>query len=130
MYSKTTRSIRVTVEPQFLADRSDPAQRRYFWAYTVEIANGGAEPIQVLARHWIITDGNGRREEVRGPGVVGEQPVIGPGESFTYTSGCPLTTASGMMAGTYQAIDAAGEAIEVAIPAFSLDMPASKRVLN
>ena len=130
MYSKTTKEIRVTVEPQFLADRSDPAQGRYFWAYTVEIANHGSEPVQILGRHWIITDSNGRREEVRGPGVVGEQPVIAPGEAFTYTSGCPLTTPSGLMVGTYQAIDAAGDVLEVAIPAFSLDMPASKRVLN
>lgn len=130
MYSKNTKHIRVTVEPQFLPDRSDPAQNRYFWAYTVKIANSGSEPIQILGRHWIITDGNGRREEVRGPGVVGEQPVIAPGDSFTYTSGCPLTTASGMMVGTYQAVGATGEVLEVAIPAFSLDMPASKRVLN
>ncbi len=130
MYSQTTNAIRVTVQPQFLADRSDPAQGRYFWAYTVKISNGGSDPVQILGRHWIITDGNGRREEVRGAGVVGEQPVIGPGESFTYTSGCPLTTASGMMVGTYQAIDATGDILEVAIPAFSLDMPVAKRVLN
>jgi ApaG protein len=130
MYSKTTNDVRVTVEPQFLPERSDPASNRYLWAYTVEITNGGSEPIQILSRHWIITDANGRREEVRGPGVVGEQPVIAPGESYTYTSGCPLTTPSGTMVGSYQAAGAAGEALEIAIPAFSLDLPAGKRVLN
>lgn len=130
MYSKTTNDVRVTVEPQFLPERSDPASNRYLWAYTVEITNSGSEPIQILSRHWIITDANGRREEVRGPGVVGEQPVIAPGESYTYTSGCPLTTPSGTMVGSYQATGAAGEALEIAIPAFSLDLPAGKRVLN
>lgn len=130
MYSKTTHDVRVTVEPQFLPERSDPASNRYLWAYTVEITNAGSEPIQILSRHWIITDANGRREEVRGPGVVGEQPVIAPGESYTYTSGCPLTTPSGTMVGSYQAIGAAGEALAIAIPAFSLDLPAGKRVLN
>lgn len=130
MYSKTTHDVRVTVEPQFLPERSDPASNRYLWAYTVEITNAGSEPIQILSRHWIITDANGRREEVRGPGVVGEQPVIAPGESYTYTSGCPLTTPSGTMVGSYQAIGAAGEALEIAIPPFSLDLPAGKRVLN
>ena len=130
MYSKTTKDVRVTVEPRFLEDRSDPAERRYFWAYTIEIANGGTAPVQILARHWIITDANGRREDVRGIGVVGEQPVIEPGSSFTYTSGCPLTTPSGTMVGTYQAIDNDGETFAVAIPAFSLDLPGLKPVLN
>ncbi len=130
MYSATTKDIRVTVEPRYLAERSDPSQSRFFWAYTVEIANGGAAPVQILARHWIITDANGRREEVRGVGVVGEQPVITPGASFTYTSGCPLMTPSGVMVGAYQAISDAGEVFSVAIPAFSLDLPDARRVLN
>jgi ApaG protein len=130
MYSAITNSIRVTVKPQYLDDQSDPAERRFFWAYTVEIENGGAAPVQILARHWVITDQNGRREDVRGVGVVGEQPVIAPGSSFTYTSGCPLPTPSGMMVGSYQAISESGELFTVDIPAFSLDMPGTKRVLN
>jgi ApaG protein len=130
MYSSTTNGIRVTVEPRYLEDQSAPAERRFFWAYSVEIANSGASPVQILARHWTITDSNGKREEVRGMGVVGEQPVIGPGSSFSYTSGCPLTTPSGMMVGSYQAIDEAGEIFTVSIPAFSLDLPGAKPVLN
>jgi ApaG protein len=130
MYSATTRSISVTVQPRYMADRSDPSEQRFFWAYTVEIANSGPAAVQILARHWIITDANGKREDVRGIGVVGEQPVIEPGSSFTYTSGCPLPTPSGVMVGTYQAIDDAGETFTVDIPAFSLDVPGQKRVLN
>jgi ApaG protein len=130
MYSATTKDINVKVEPRYMADRSDPAEKRFFWAYTVEIANSGAASVQILARHWVITDQNGRREDVRGIGVVGEQPVIEPGSSFTYTSGCPLPTPSGTMVGTYQAIDSAGQTFTVDIPAFSLDVPGQKRVLN
>jgi ApaG protein len=130
MYTKTTNGIRVTVEPRYLEDQSDPGAKRFFWAYTIEIANAGAAPVQILARHWIITDQNGKREDVRGAGVVGEQPVIGPGSSFTYTSGCPLTTPSGMMVGTYEAVDNEGAAFTVAIPPFSLDRPGAKPVLN
>ena len=130
MYTKTTKGVRVTVEPRYLEDRSDPAERRFFWAYTVEIANSGDAAVQILARHWTITDQNGRREDVRGIGVVGEQPVITPGSSFSYTSGCPLPTPSGMMVGTYQAIADGGEVFTVAIPAFSLDLPGAKPTLN
>jgi len=130
MYTKTTKGIRVTVEPRYLDEQSDPAEKRFFWAYTVEIANAGAAPVQIVARHWIITDQNGRRQDVRGIGVVGEQPVIGPGSSFSYTSGCPLATPSGIMVGSYQAIDDDGEMFTVAIPAFSLDLPGAKPVLN
>jgi ApaG protein len=130
MYSATTKSIRVTVEPQYMEDRSEPGEQRFFWAYTIEIANSGKAPVQIVARHWIITDQNGNREDVRGVGVVGEQPVIEPGSSFTYTSGCPLRTPSGTMVGSYQAVDGKGETFTVAIPAFSLDIPRSKRVLN
>jgi ApaG protein len=130
MYSSVTRGIRVSVEPVYLADRSEPDEQRFFWAYTVEIANGGAVPVQILARHWIITDATGRREEVRGIGVVGEQPVIAPGASFKYTSGCPLTTPSGTMVGTYQAIGDDGEVFAVTIPAFSLDIPGRKPVVH
>ena len=130
MYTARTKRITVTVEPRYMADRSEPGEGRFFWAYTIEIANEGAAPVQILARHWIITDQRGKREDVRGIGVVGEQPVIEPGASFTYTSGCPLTTPSGTMVGTYQAIDDGGEVFTVAIPAFSLDIPGGRRVLN
>jgi ApaG protein len=130
MYTTTTKNISVTVEPRYMADRSEPSEQRFFWAYTVEIANSGSAAVQILARHWIITDANGKREDVRGIGVVGEQPVIEPGSSFTYTSGCPLPTPSGVMVGTYQAIDDAGETFTVNIPAFSLDVPGQKRILN
>jgi ApaG protein len=130
MYSKTTRDIRVTVEPRYLEEESNPLEGRFFWAYTIEILNGGAAPVQILGRHWVITDQNGRQEDVIGPGVVGEQPVIDPGSSFTYTSGCPLPTPSGMMVGNYQAVNHDGEMFTVAIPAFSLDSPRTKRVLN
>jgi ApaG protein len=130
MYTAKTNQITVKVEPRYMADRSEPSEGRFFWAYTIEIANGGLAPVQILARHWIITDQLGRREDVRGIGVVGEQPVIEPGSSFTYTSGCPLQTPSGTMVGTYQAIDDDGKIFTVAIPAFSLDIPGGKRVLN
>jgi ApaG protein len=130
MFTAKTKRITVTVEPRYMADRSEPGEGRFFWAYTIEIANEGATPVQILARHWIITDQRGKREDVRGIGVVGEQPVIEPGSSFTYTSGCPLTTPSGTMVGTYQAIENGGEIFTVAIPAFSLDIPGRKRVLN
>lgn len=130
MYKAETKGISVSVEPRFLAERSDPSEQRFFWAYTVEIANGTAAPVQILARHWVITDQNGRREDVHGLGVVGEQPLIEPGESFTYTSGCPLPTPSGIMAGSYEAIGGAGKVFSVDIPAFSLDMPDTARVLN
>jgi ApaG protein len=130
MYTAKTKRITVTVEPRYMADRSEPNEGRFFWAYTIEIANDGATPVQILARHWVITDQRGKREDVRGIGVVGEQPVIEPGSSFTYTSGCPLTTPSGTMVGTYQAIEIGGEIFTVDIPAFSLDIPGGKRVLN
>lgn len=130
MYTAKTKKIRVTVEPRYMAERSEPSEGRFFWAYTIEIANDGVEKVQILARHWIITDQRGKREDVRGIGVVGEQPVIEPGSSFSYTSGCPLTTPSGTMVGTYQAIGDDGQVFTVDIPAFSLDIPGEKRVLN
>ena len=130
MYSATTKKIRVTVEPRYLEHQSQPADHRYFWAYAVEIANEGDAAVQIVARHWIITDQNGRREDVQGIGVVGEQPVIGPGSSFSYTSGCPLGTPSGTMVGTYQARDGDGAMFTIAIPAFSLDLPDSRPALN
>lgn len=130
MYTAITRDIQITVMPQFVAERSEPDEGQFFWTYTIEITNLGRETVQLTARHWIITDGNGSSEEVQGPGVVGEQPVIPPGESFRYTSGCPLTTPSGIMVGTYRMLDQAGQPFDVDIPAFSLDSPFAKRVLN
>ena len=130
MYRAVTHDIEVTVVPEFMPDRSDPASGRFFWAYTIEIANQGRLRVQLLARHWRITDGLGRLEEVRGLGVIGEQPVLHPGERFRYTSACPLTTPSGIMTGTYRMVDDTGGTFEVEIPAFSLDSPHAKRVLN
>ena len=130
MYRATTRSIEVSVTPRFLQDRSSPDNGQYFWAYTIEIVNRGAETVQLKTRHWRITDGLGRTQEVRGAGVVGEQPVLKPGQSFEYTSGVPLTTASGFMAGTYGMISAKGERFDIEIPAFSLDSPGMRRTVN
>ncbi len=130
MYEAVTHGVRVTVTPEFQSDRSEPDENRWFWSYTIEIANLGDAPVRLRARHWLITDAHGRRQEVSGPGVVGEQPLIGPGESFEYTSGCPLATSSGFMVGSYRMENAEGGFFEVEIPAFSLDVPATTRVLN
>lgn len=130
MYKSVTNDIRVTVEPEFLDDRSQPERSRYFWAYRIEITNLGRKTAQLTHRHWRITDANGHLEEVRGPGVVGEQPTLKPGESYNYTSGCPLNTPSGIMVGSYRFVDDDGEAFEVSVPAFSLDSPHVKRTLN
>lgn len=130
MYEKVTRSIRVRVTPRYVEGRSSPEDGRFFWSYTVEIANEGTDTIQLRSRHWRITDGNGRTEEVRGPGVIGQTPVIAPGESFEYTSGCPLTTSSGIMVGSYQMQSASGALVDIAIPAFSLDSPFTRRSVN
>ena len=130
MYSSVTRDIMITVLPEFVPDRSDADDGQFFWAYTVEIANQSEVTVQLTARHWKITDANGKMEEVQGPGVVGEQPILKPGEAFRYTSGCPLTTPSGIMTGSYRMVDEAGEVFEAEIPAFSLDSPFARRVLN
>jgi ApaG protein len=130
MYRAVTRSIEVAVRPKFLAERSSPEDNYYFWAYTIAIANRGADTVQLKTRHWRITDAHGRVQEVRGVGVVGEEPVIEPGESFEYTSGVPLPTPSGFMAGTYGMIGARGEHFDIDIPAFSLDASDAKRVVN
>jgi ApaG protein len=130
MYSALTHDILITATPAYASDRSEPAQDRYFWTYTIEIANRGEVQVQLLERLWRITDSNGRVETVRGPGVVGETPVLQPGESFRYTSGCGLTTASGLMSGSYRMIDAHGRSFDAEIPAFSLDSPMERRVLN
>jgi ApaG protein len=130
MYSAVSNKIRVTVEPKFLAEHSQPDEGRYFWSYTIEIANGGDVTVQLTHRNWTITDASGRREEVQGPGVVGEQPTLKPGGAFRYTSGCPLRTPSGIMVGSYRMVDETGRAFDVEIPAFSLDSPYAKRVVN
>jgi ApaG protein len=130
VYQAITCDIAVTVEPHYVADRSDPSQNQYFWAYTVEIENRSPRAVQLKRRHWIITDGRGQKHEVKGPGVVGEEPIIAPGEVFRYTSGCPLDTPDGFMVGSYDMIGENGDAFRVAIPAFSLDLPAPRRILN
>ncbi len=123
MYEKTTESIQVIVEPIYLEEQSEPDENRFVWAYHIRIENHGSETIQLLNRHWRITDALGRTQEVRGPGVVGEQPVLEPGETFEYSSGTPLSTPSGIMVGTYEMEFLGGDRIDVAIPAFSLDSP-------
>ena len=130
MYRAVTRQIEVTVEPNFLPGRSSVDKGQYFWSYTIVITNTGAETVQLRTRHWIITDATGRKQEVRGEGVVGEQPVLAPGERFEYTSGVPLPTASGFMTGRYQMVSESGERFEIDVPTFSLDSPDNRRVLN
>jgi ApaG protein len=130
MYRAVTQEIEVTAEPFYLPDRSDPTENRYVWAYRITIANHSDGQVQLLTRYWHITDGAGRVEEVRGPGVVGEQPTLDPGDSYQYTSGCPLTTPSGIMVGHYTMRDAAGALFDVKIPAFSLDLPGELRTVN
>ena len=118
-----TRSIRVRVDPRFDSRRSRPSQGHWFFLYTVTIENRGSETVQLLTRHWIITDGMGKVEEVRGPGVVGEQPVLEPGEAFEYTSGCPLPTDVGQMEGSYQMVTGDGEEFDIVIAPFTLCAP-------
>ncbi len=130
MYRAITRDIEVTVTPRYDPDRSTPERDYYFWTYTISIANRGRDTVQLKTRHWRITDAAGRVQEVKGPGVVGEQPVLEPGQSFEYTSGVPLTTPSGFMVGSYGMVGADGQRFVVEIPTFSLDMPEPKRVLN
>jgi ApaG protein len=130
MYRATTRRIEVTVTPRFIPERSSPSDNEYFWAYTIEIVNRGRETVQLKTRHWRITDALGRVQEVRGAGVVGEQPVIEPGQSFEYTSHVPLPTPSGFMVGTYGMVTESGEPFDIDVPAFSLDSPSVQRTLN
>lgn len=130
MYEAVTSDIRVRVTPRFLEEESSPDESRYFWAYTVEITNQGVDTVQLKTRRWLITDANGRQETVRGPGVVGKTPTLAPGQSFEYTSGCPLTTPSGIMSGSYQMQRTDGRMMDVTIPSFSLDSPYAKRVIN
>ncbi|MEM6711630.1 MAG: Co2+/Mg2+ efflux protein ApaG [Pseudomonadota bacterium] len=130
MYQAVTRNIQVTVEPQFLPDESDADSGRFFFAYSVEIANLSGAIVQVRTRHWTITDGLGRVQEVNGPGVVGEEPILHPGESYRYTSGCPLETPTGIMVGKYGVETLEGSKFLIDIPAFSLDAPFYDRTLN
>ena len=130
MYDEVTQSIRVTVKPVYLEDQSAPDENHYVWAYQVRIENLGEETVQLVNRYWQITDSLGRVQEVRGAGVVGEQPTLHPGEAFEYTSGTPLPTPSGIMVGTYEMKGSNGRRFNVAVPAFSLDSPHQPVRLN
>jgi len=126
----STRGIAVSVEPTYLEDRSSPETSQYFWAYRVVIENQGQETVHLLSRHWMISNARGELTEVKGPGVVGEQPVLKPGESFEYTSGAPLNTPTGMMGGSYEMENESGERFHIEIPTFSLDRPNQRVFLN
>lgn len=129
-YSAETNGILIRVRPSYLAGQSDPEAGRWVWAYQIEIVNLSGSTVQLMARRWTITDAHGHVEEVHGPGVIGEQPVIEAGGSYSYASGCPLSTNSGSMVGAYYMTDAEGRSFEADIPAFSLDTPDARRVLN
>ena len=118
-----TNGIRVHVTSQYSAEHSQPLQKQWFFLYTVEISNESQDTVQLISRHWVITDADSQIEEVRGPGVVGKQPVLAPGESFEYTSGCPLTTPFGTMKGTYHMVTTKGSHFDVEIPPFALTEP-------
>ena len=120
----------MSVEPTYLGTRSSPNNSQYFWAYRVIIENQGTETVQLLSRHWMITNARGELSEVKGPGVVGEQPILKPGEGFEYTSGAPLNTPSGMMGGAYQMESESGERFDIEIPTFSLDCPNQDLLMN
>lgn len=131
MYTATTRHITVSVTPTYLPDQSEPDENRWVFAYRIEIENGSRETVQLRSRYWHITDAHGHVEEVRGPGVVGEEPILSPGDSFTYTSGCPLGTPSGIMRGRFRMQSVDGATFEIEVPAFSLDAPSDRpRTLN
>lgn len=130
MYQKETRAIEITVKPFYLEEQSEPDDSHFVFAYHIRIRNNGRKAVQLLNRYWQITDGRGRTQEVRGPGVVGEQPVLQPGEAFEYTSGCPLNTSTGIMVGSYEMETPDGERFDVDIPAFSLDSPDMPARLN
>lgn len=130
MYEAVTDGVRVRVEPEFVDEQSSPDEGYFFWSYTVEISNDSQVAVELRSRVWQITDADGRREEVRGAGVVGQTPRIEPGETFTYTSGCPLRTSSGIMVGSYQMVDEEGRLFDVAVPAFSLDSPFDVPTVN
>lgn len=128
-YVQTTDGVTISAQPIFMDDESEPDEHRYMWAYTIRIDNDRAEEIELLTRHWRIIDGAGRAEDVAGEGVVGEKPVIQPGESFEYTSCCPLKTASGLMDGSYEFSTRAGRE-RIHVPRFSLDSPYVTALIN
>jgi len=130
VYHQITNSIKVTVNPVYLEDQSSPSEEHYVWAYQVTIENLGDETVQLRNRAWSITDASGHTQEVRGPGVVGEQPILGPGDSFEYTSATPLKTPSGLMVGSYEMESETGARCTVPVPAFSLDSPHQPVRLN
>ena len=130
MYQQMTNSVEITVQPFYLDEQSEPDENHYVWGYHVTIHNQSGLTVRLLNRYWRITDGLGKIQEVRGPGVVGEQPILAPGESFEYTSGCPLSTPSGFMAGYYEMEVDGGERFEAEIPTFSLDDPNQQVSLN
>lgn len=123
MFTKTTHSIKITATPQFLDQHSEPDEDHFVWAYTIQLENYGDETVKLMNRHWKITDAHGLTQDVRGEGVIGEQPVLAPGEAFRYTSGTALSTSSGIMLGEYEMVTPSGERFEVEVPAFSLDSP-------
>ena len=126
-HAETTRGVTVRVSVSFLPEQSEPARGRWFWAYHIRLENEGPMAVQLLTRHWLITDGRGARHEVEGEGVVGEQPVIEPGGAYDYVSGCPLATPTGAMEGSYRMIGEDGSTFDVAIPKFALIAPAVAR---
>ena len=130
MYSNVSNSIMVMAQPIYLEEESLPLQNKFFWAYQITIKNKSEDVVVLRRRHWFITDANGTMQEVEGRGVVGQEPSLKPGESFTYTSGALLSTPSGIMMGNYQMEAATGEKFEVGIPAFSLDSPHEKHTIN
>ncbi|ABR58990.1 Co2+/Mg2+ efflux protein ApaG [Sinorhizobium medicae] len=130
MYRALTHDIEVTVEPYYLEEQSDPDDSRYVWGYRIIIANHSDVAVRLMTRYWHITDENGQVDEVSGPGVIGEQPLLNPGDTYEYSSGCPLDTPSGVMFGHYSMEAEGGETFNVAIPAFSLDSPGLVRTLN
>jgi ApaG protein len=130
MYERITRGIKVIVRPQYLEGQSKPDEDHFVWAYTITVENHGRETVTLKTRYWKITDATGKMQEVRGAGVVGETPTLKPGDSFTYTSGCPLKTPSGFMVGAYQMQNDAGELLNIEIPAFSLDSPHDRHAIN
>ena len=130
MYTKTTNSISITVNPYYLEDQSEPDEQHFVWAYQITINNLGEESVQLKNRFWKIIDSNGIRQEVKGEGVVGEQPILNPGEKFEYTSGTPLSTPSGFMEGHYEMVTKSGNKFDASIPLFSLDSPYISNKLN
>jgi ApaG protein len=129
-YEAETNGVCIRVRPVFVDEQSSPEDDRFLWAYHIEIENRGAQTLQLMTRHWRITDGDGRIQHVDGAGVIGKQPVLRPGARFEYSSGCPLTTPCGMMQGAYRFEDETGASVEATIPLFALDSPYDERRPN